>query len=65
MVYCDKIADVIRKGLLKYDPDQIIGLVGGVKYDLHPEEGYFVSTKKTIDMTDMTGKAYRVTIEEI
>ncbi len=65
MVYCDKIADVIRKGLLKYDPDQIIGLVGGVKYDLHPEDGYFVSTKKTIDMTDMTGKAYRVTIEEI
>lgn len=65
LAYCDKIADVIRKALLKYDPDNIIGLVGGINYDLHPEGGYFVSTKKTIDLTDMNGKKYRVTVEEI
>lgn len=65
LAYCDKIADVIRKSLLKYDPDNIIGLVGGVQMDLHPTEGYFQSTKKTIEVTDMNGKFYRVTVEEL
>ena len=65
LAYCDKIADTIRKALLKYDEDQIIGLVDRVKMDLHPTEGYFVSTKKTIDVTDMNGKFYRVTVEEL
>ena len=27
LAYCDKIADVVRKALLKYDPDNIIGLI--------------------------------------
>jgi len=65
LAYCDKIADTIRKSLLKYDSDNIIGLVDRVKMDLHPTEGYFVSTKKTIDVTDMNGKFYRVTVEEL
>ena len=64
LVYCDKIADVIRKALLKYDSDNIVGLVDGVKMDLHPTEGYFQSTKKTIRVSDMNGKWYRVTVEE-
>lgn len=65
LAYCDKIADVIRKALLQYDEDNIIGLVGRTKMDLHPTEGWFQSTKKTIDMTDMNGKMYRVTVEEL
>lgn len=65
LAYCDKIADVIRKALLKHDPDNIIGLIGPIKMDLHPTGGYFVSTKKTILMTDMNGKEYRVTVEEV
>ena len=65
LAYCDKIADVVRKALMKYDPDNIIGLVGPVKMDLHPTEGWFVSTKKTVDLCDMNGKKYRVTVEEI
>jgi len=64
LAYCDKIADVIRKSLLAYDPDQIIGLVGRVKMDLHPVGGYFVSTKKVIEVIDMNGKKYKVTVEE-
>lgn len=62
--YCDKIADTIRKSLLKYDPDGIIGLVDGIKYDLHPTEGYLLTTKKTINLTDMDGRKYKVTIEQ-
>lgn len=65
LAYCDKIADVIRKALLKHDEDHIIGLVGRIQMDLHPSEGYFQSTKKTIEVTDMNGKFYRVTVEEV
>ena len=65
LAYCDKIADSIRKALLKYDPDGIIGPVGPIKMDLHPTKGYFLSTKKTISVTDCNGKAYMVTIEEV
>jgi len=32
--------------------------------DLHPTEGYFQSTKKTMIVHDMNGKAYSVTVEE-
>ena len=64
LVYCDKIADVVRKALLKYDPDGIVGLVGQIKMDLHPTEGYFVSTKKTMKVTDRNGKLYLITVEE-
>ena len=65
LAYCDKIADTIRKALLKYDSDQIIGLVGNIKMDLDPSEGFYVSSKKTIDVSDMNGKMYRVTVEEL
>ena len=65
LAYCDKIADVVRKSLLKYDPDGIIGLVGRVQMDLHPTEGWFQSTKKTIEVCDMNGKRYKVTVEEL
>lgn len=64
LAYCDKIADVIRNSLLQYDADEIVSLVGPIKMDLHPTEGYFVSTKKTIVVADMEGKRYRVTVEE-
>ena len=48
LAYCDKIADTIHKSLLKYDPDDIIGLVERPKMDLHPTKGYFVSNKESI-----------------
>jgi hypothetical protein len=65
LAYCDKIADTIRKALVKYDADNIIGLVGNIKMDLDPSEGFYVSSKKTIDVSDMNGKMYRVTVEEL
>lgn len=65
LAYCDKIADIIRKALLKYDAEEVVGLVGPIKMDLHPIDGYFMSTKKTIRVIGMTGKAYLVTVEEI
>jgi hypothetical protein len=64
LAYCDKIADSIRKALIKSDPDGIIGPVGPIQMDLHPTEGYFISPKKMMTVHDMNGKAYVVTIEE-
>ena len=64
LAYCDKIADSIRKALLKSDPDDIIGPVGPIEMDLHPVGGYFQSPKKTMMVWDMNGKAYSVTVEE-
>jgi len=65
LAYCDKIADVIRKALVKYDEDNILnGPVGRIEWDLHPTEGYFLSPKKLIKLWDSNGKAYTVTIEE-
>jgi len=65
LAYCDKIADVIRRALLKYEPDDIVAQVGPINMDLHPEHGYFMSTKKTITVLDFNGKQYRVTVEEV
>ena len=65
LAYCDKIADTIRKALLKYDEDGILnGPVGKIEWDLHPTEGYFLSPKKLIKVWDSNGKAYSITIEE-
>ena len=65
LAYCDKIADTVRKSLLKHDPQGIIGLIDPIEMDLHPTQGYFQSTKKTIEMTDMNSKKYKITIEEV
>ena len=65
LAYCDKIADVCQKALLKYDPDGIIGPVGKMRFDLDPDKGFMVSTKKTFELCDFNGKKYRVIVEEV
>jgi hypothetical protein len=70
LAYCDAFASFIRNALVTIKPETkefpvINGLVGGTMYDLHPTEGYMLSTKKTIDVTDANGKAYRISIEEL
>ena len=60
--YCDYIADVIKKGLCA--DDGLVSEVGHIKMDLHPEDGSFVSTKKTIPVKDVNGTSYIVTVEE-
>jgi hypothetical protein len=67
MAYCDYIASVIRKGMVSdtSSPLSYIKNVSGVHYDLHPNEGYMMSTAKTIVVEDKNGKHYRVTVEEM
>ena len=63
--YCDKIAASIKEALNASDPDGIIMGCGKVRFDLHPEDGYLVSTKKTLTVVDKNGKLYEVIVKEI
>lgn len=70
LAYCDKIAWIVRESLVQshslgFDPELHVGLVGPINWDLNPTEGYLESTKKTIEVSDMNGKLYRVTVEEM
>ena len=64
LAYCDYIAHVISMAFRNDKPENMIDSVGSIEMDLHPTEGWFVSTKKTISMVDKNGKRYRITIEE-
>ena len=66
LAYCDYIADRINR-LLNHeidDNDTMMAYVSPPKMDLHPTEGYFMSTKKVMTVHDTNGKAYVVTVEE-
>lgn len=65
LAYCDYIADEINVLFWSQQSEAIITKVGNVEYDLHPEQGWMMSTKKTLELTDKNGKMYRVTVEEI
>jgi hypothetical protein len=67
LAYCDYIADRINAHLSGdvVNNNYYIKDVGKIKWDLHPIDGYMQSTKKTINVTDINGKKYRVTVEEL
>ena len=67
LAYCDYIAHTIIKPALDKDAKNDGGVVahaGSVFMDLH-EEGYMVSTAKSIECLDVNGKKYKITIEEV
>lgn len=64
LAYCDYIATRIHQTLLTKDTEQLIDQVGRIQLDLGPF-GEFCSTTKTIDVMDMQGKQYRITVQEL
>jgi len=66
LAYCDYIADAISKSLHEdaSKKESLVKSVTSPKMDLHPTEGYFLSTKKTITVLDNNGKPYKITVEE-
>ena len=66
LAYCDYIAarlhTLIDRELT--DNQTMIESVSLPKMDLHPTEGYFMSTKKVLTVHDVNGKAYVITVEE-
>lgn len=66
--YCDYIADTIRRrlgALATTGQDGIIATVYSVTSHLHPYDGYLLTTRKTIDVVDVNGQRYRVTVEAV
>lgn len=64
LAYCDYIAHLIQKNLLTNDTESLLNEVGKIQFHLGANEE-FASTMKTIDVLDMQGKAYRITIQEL
>lgn len=64
LAYCDLIADTI-KNAINSSTNRLIAGCGPVKMDLHPLDGYLISTKKFLHVMDMNGKHYLVTVEEV
>jgi hypothetical protein len=64
IAYCDYIAHVIKTNLLVNDSEKLLDEVGNIQFDLGIE-GEFNSTMKTINVSDIFGKQYRITIQEL
>ena len=66
LAYCDYIAARLHTLVSNEinDNQTMMESVSTPKMDLHPTEGYFMSTKKVLTVHDMNGKAYVVTVEE-
>ena len=62
--YCDYIANIIQKSLMQFDQENLLDKIGRIRLDLDLD-GVFQTTIKTIDIVDMQGKAYRVTVQEL
>ena len=67
LAYCDYIAHTVILPALRFDilTDGVVASVERVKMDLEPEEGYMLSTSKSIVLADVNGKEYKITIEEL
>lgn len=64
IAYCDYIAFLIRENLLSLDKRNLLDEVSRVQFDFG-SDNEFESTTKTIDVLDMQGKQYRITIQEL
>lgn len=64
IAYCDYIVTLIKRTLLANDDSKMLDVIGHIVYDLG-DYGQFLSTKKTLTVTDMNGKAYQITVEEV
>ena len=65
LVYCDWIADQIKRHFTNDKAENKIVEVSNIVMDLHPIDGYFLSTKKTMLMQDENGTQYKITVEEV
>lgn len=63
--YTYNIAELIKVCLIQESKKKtLLTDVSRVELDLH-EDGYLLSTKKTIEVRDASGQKYKITIEAI
>ena len=63
MEYCDVLAAIIIDGLKNKFTAPVAFFGAQSKLDLHPEEGYLLSTNKVITCQDNKGNRYKITVE--
>ena len=65
-VYCDYIAKVVQKAINKdlAQSGSLISGAGTIRFDLDAD-GAFVSTNKLINVADINGRLYEITIKEV
>lgn len=64
LAYCDYIAHLIAGHIRHFDTQGILWQVDRPRMDL-AEDGSLASTCKTVEIVDLNGKKYRVTVEEM
>lgn len=65
--YCDYIAHTVVKPALDVDVKDTGGTLSAVS-KIHMDlakEGWMQTTKRTIEVTDVNGREYKITIEDI
>lgn len=70
LAFCDLIADIVSRSVGGFSSfingrEHVNFQTTMPKPDLHPEEGYLLTTKKTVTVTDHQDKKYLITIEEL
>ena len=65
-VYTDLISEVIKVAINKHSllPESMLCGAGKINYDLSVT-GSYLTTKKTINVADVNGRLYLITVEEI
>ena len=64
MHFCDRIMHVISK-TFKSDPYGCKFEQDRIRMDLHPTEGYYLSSTKFLTITDIDGQQYKITVEAL
>lgn len=63
--YTPYIAGTVFDALKARDPNGIITEAKPYRSHLHPQGGYLLTHRKTLEVSDMNGNRYRVTIEDM
>lgn len=66
LVYCDYIALVIKEAIAQEatQSGSLLAGCGRVRFDLG-EDGSFASTTKFINVADVNGRLYEITVKEV
>jgi hypothetical protein len=66
VVYCDYIAEVIKQAINKdiTRPESLLSGAGSVRFDTDAD-GAYLSPTKFVNVADINGRLYEITIKEI
>lgn len=65
-IYCDYIAEVVQQAINKdlAQAGSLISGAGRVRFDMD-DDGVYISSNKLINVADINGRLYEITIKEV